>query len=253
MLTIPGVNLVEATVGNTPENYILAGHHASGKSNLAADALKFYQSQGKQGIYIVTPGEDPYMTVSQHDLGPVLVNIEKIADFDRVIDKVAGKVDVIVMDSLKGLNRLAFDKAVGKDKYPKDSKEWAPAHEAFVSVVNKLKAASPVTIMLVPSDRSTDSFVDPNATKPNLIACDLPGKSSVQIQGAVSYLGYMESTLNADTKQFAHSITFVPQRGLLTLARGLRRQMTEPIALKGIGGNWERIQEAFEAHRREEG
>ena len=123
-------------------------------------------------------------------------------------------------------------------------------HDAFTSIVNKWKDATPISIFLCPADRSSDSFVDPGAKKPNLITCDLPGKMAAGIMGAVSYMGYLTSELHESTRTFQREITFVPQRGVLTLARGLVTQMTEPIKLvDGVEGNWANIQATFEAHR----
>jgi len=252
-LNIPGVNLLDATnAEKTPENYGLYGHLTTGKTQLAADAAAYYQDQGKSVIYIVTPGEDPYMTLKGFGLGAIVATVRTVAEFEGLLTKVSGKVDVTILDSMKGLNRLAMDKAIGKDRYPQDGKEWAPVHDAFTSAVNKWLDASPVSIFLCPADRSTDSFVDPGAKKPNLITCDLPGKMATAIRGSVSYMGYITAELNETTRQFDREITFVPQRSVLTLARGLDRQMTEPIKLiDGRSGNWEKIQAAFAEHRGE--
>lgn len=252
MLNIPGVKLIDASnAETTPENYGLYGHLTTGKTHLAADAARFYIEQGLKVVYIVTPGEDPYTTVKGFDLGEILAPVHNVKEFDAVCDAVAkAKYDVTILDSMKGLSRITMDKAIGKDRYPVDGKEWGPAHDAFVSAVNKWKDCSRVSIFLCPADRSSDSFVDPGAKKPNLITCDLPGKMAAGIRGSVSYMGYIEAELDEKTRQFSRTITFVPQRGILTLARGLDVQMTEPIALNaGRSGNWAKIQDAFEAHR----
>lgn len=250
-LNIPGVTLIDASSAEkTPENYGLYGHLTTGKSHLGADAAKFYQDQGMSVIYVVTPGEDPYTTLKSFGLGGIIAPVKSVKEFETLMDKIAKKIDVCILDSMKGLNRLSMDSVIGKNKYPADGKEWAPVHDAFESVVNKWKDATPISIFLCPADRSSDSFVDPGAKKPNLITCDLPGKMAAQIRGAVSYMGYIESELDEETRVFKRTITFVPQRGVLTLARGLVNQMTEPIVLDpGYNGNWAKIQEAFEAHR----
>ena len=249
MLTIPGVKTRAAVIGETPETYIFYGHHTTGKTHLAADAAAHYQKLGKSVLYVVTPGEEPEATLSQFGLGEIITSVNKAAEVDELIKAITDKVDVVIVDSLKGLNRLIMDKLCGKDKMPQDSKGWVPAHEAFSSAVTAFKAASPVTIFLCPADRSTDSFVDPDGKKPNVIACDLPGRMSTAIRATVSYMAYVESSFDQKTKVFTRSASFVPDNNILTLARGLRQPMTEPIVFTGFDGQWGQITTALEEQR----
>lgn len=256
MLNIPGLKLTSAEFGQSPENYIIYGHHTAGKTNFAATAVEYYHERDKRVLYVVTPGEDPSTTLAQFGLGDIIVHVKDIREWEDVCKKASGKIDVIIVDSLKGLQRMSMDRAVGKDKYPKVTtgkdavNEWPAVHDAFATALNALRDVAPVSIGLCPADRSTDSFLTPDEKKPNLIGCDLAGKYAASVRGLVSYMGYVESNLDETTKQFERAITFVPARQLLTVARGLVRQMTSPIPITGVHGGWEAMQLAFEEHRK---
>ena len=252
MIRIPGVTLLDAKNSEkSPENYGIYGHYGCGKTALAGDMILYYQSLGKECLYVVTPDEDPYTTLAQFDIGEVVAPAMTMSDLEKIFQGAAkAKVDVVVLDSMKGLYRLAMDKAIGKNKYPVENKEWAPVHDHFTTAVTLWKEAAPISVFLCPADRSTDSFVSPGEKKPNLIACDLPGKMAAGIRGQVSYMGYLTADLDNDTKEFDRKLSFVPEKGILTMARGLVRPMTEPITLNpGFGGNWERVLAALDEHR----
>jgi hypothetical protein len=255
MLRIPGVKLSAAVVGNTPFNLCMYGHLTAGKTHMAADAAKHYMEQGKKVVYVVTPGEDPHTTLVRFGLGEIIATVNSLTDYEKVMKALKGNIDVVILDSIKGLQRMVFDQKIGKDKYPKVTKtenDWPQCHDAFISAMNLWKDAAEISIALCPADRSSDRFDSPDAQKPNLICCDLAGKMAADIRSIMSYMGYIESDLDEDNSVFNRTISFVPSRRILTLARGLLRQMTQPIPLVDGVGNWERVLNAFEEHKQEE-
>jgi len=254
MLRIPGVTLTSATVGNTPFNVCLYGHLTSGKTHMMADAAKHYLAEDKNVLYVVTPGEDPHTTLVRFGLGDIICTVANINEYETLMKAARGKIDVVILDSIKGVQRMVLDKLVGPNKYPKVTKtenDWPQCHDAFIASMNLWKDVAPISLSIVPADRSTDRFDSPDAAKPNLICCDLAGKMAADIRSIMSYMGYIESDLDEATKQFNRTISFVPSRRILTLARGLVRQMVEPIVLPDGMGGWAKVLEAFEEHKHE--
>lgn len=248
-LNIPGVKFVNPK-SEVNHSYGIYGHFNTGKTHLMADAAMYYMDKGMSVIYVITPEEDPMATLEKFDLGQIAVQVEDGKEFESLMGKIKGKVDVCILDSIKGMNRMAMDKAIGKDRYPAESKDWGPAHDAFSSLAGVWKRATPISIFVCPADRSSDSFTNPNQKTPNLITCDLPGKMAAGIQGLVSHIGYLTAERNSKTGQREREVTFVPEKHLLSCARSLTREMTESIKLDlGKEGNWAKIMEAFDEHR----
>jgi len=254
ILSIPGVKTINASEAEeAPLNLGIFGPSQAGKTQLLASIAKFYQEQGLTVLYLATPNEDPYTTLSQFDLGSIVVPIDKAATFDKVAESVqrSKQVDVVLLDSLNGLSRMTMDRAIGVNRYPADSKEWAPTHDAFFSAVVKLKDMARISVFACAADRSADSFATPDAKKPNLIACDLPGKMATGISGAVSGLGYVQAELDDEKKVFNRSISFVPAKGTITFLRGLKRPMVEPIPLTSFHDGWTEVVKVINEHKAE--
>ena len=253
-LNIPGVKLESATIGRTPFNFCGYGHLTSGKTHMMADAAKYYMEQGLRVLYVVTPGEDPHTTLMRFGLGEIICTVEKIEEYETLMNRAKGNIDVVILDSIKGVQRMVLDKLVGKNKYPKVTKtdnDWPQVHDAFIAAMGLWKDVCDISLSIVPADRSTDRFDSPDATKPNLICCDLAGKMAADIRSIMSYMAYIESELDEEEKVFHRTISFVPSRRILTLARGLIRQMVEPIVLPDGEGGWATMLAAIEEHKHE--
>ena len=252
MLQIPGFKPTAAVIGKTPFNLTIYGHLTAGKTHFAADACQYYLAQGKRVMYVVTPGEDPHTTLVGAGLGEIILTVANLGEYEKLMKAAVGKVDVCILDSAKGLQRMVFDQKIGKDKYPKVTKtenDWPQCHDATISAFNMWKDVAEVSIALCPADRSSDRFDSPDATKPNLICCDLAGKMASDIRSINSYMGYLESDLDEENKIFNRTLSFVPSRRILSLARGLTTQMLEPIVLDDGMGNYEKMLNAFEEHK----
>ena len=259
-LAIPGVTLIDAAdVEQKEESYVLYGHYNSGKSHLLASALKYYMDQGKEVLYIVcnssSVGEDPMMTISQLGLGEVVAKVDTMRDYQAIMKALQtarrqGKgFDVVGLDSLASLSRLAVDSIAGVGKHP-EYEQWTKIHNAYGVAITAWKECCPISIAVVPADRRADTWANPEAKKKNLITPQLPGQQASSLIGRVQYLGYVEAE-KVDGK-IRRKIYFGPEDHCQTRVNGLLREIEEPIELEHGPDNWARIQDVFEAHRQPE-
>lgn len=257
-LAIPGVTLYDpANEEQREESYVIYGHYNTGKSHVAASAVKHYLEDGKTCLYVVCSGEDPYMTIGQLEIGQCVAKVQSMKDYTQLMKalmrsnpKEAYKVDVIVLDSLAALSRMVTDQACGVGRYPDDPKKWRGIHDQFGIALTAWRECAPISIAVCPADRGADMFVTPDAKKPNLITPALPGQQATTLTGKVQYLGYLESSIEKDSHTVNRRIYFGPEEHCLTRANGVKRQMVEPVELVDGPSNWTRIQEAIEAHRK---
>jgi hypothetical protein len=259
-IAIPGVQLIDpAKEEQKEESYVLYGHYNSGKSHLLASAMRYYIDQGKSVLYIVCTssslGEDPMMTIGQLGIGECVAKIGSMRDFQTLmkgLQQLALKkqgIDVVGLDSLASLSRLAVDSVAGPGKHP-EYEQWTKIHNAYGVAVTAWKECAPISIAVVPADRRADTWANPESKKKNLIVPQLPGQQAGSLIGKVQYLGYLEAEKNE--KQIQRRIYFGPEDHCQSRANGLLREIVEPIELDHGPDNWAKIQQVFEEHRKPE-
>lgn len=250
MLKIPGITFESAsTPGEVKLNMLLNGHFGAGKTHVAGSACRMIQDAGKEAVYLALPGEDPFATLSRFGLETCIYQAQTAREVEGFISKVkAGNIDLLVIDSLFSLYRLALDILFGKGASPKEAKEWGLSHDRFTSMLTGLQGLAPVTISLCPADRSADTFINPDQKKPNIIGSNLPGKFATQIAGFHTHVGYLTQEVDKETKQVHREISFVPGDSILTRANGLVRPMVEPIVLDGVEA-WSQVLDALASHQ----
>lgn len=258
LIKIPGVEITDPSkVEESKDSFLIMGHLNRGKSFVAADALKYYQQKGMEVLYIATPGENPEGTIAQFELGQCFVRTNKLGDFESVTKAIKGKIDVLVIDSLKGLQRMVMDQLVGRGKTPEDYKLWVPTHDRFrQAIIDAIANTNKYVIALCPSDRSVDSFLNPQikgqpAPQATLISAELDGKQTTKVGSLFQQAGYIESKVVKDTDgtpTVTRQIHFEPDDKLLTRTNGLASPIVKPIELKQGIGVWEGIIEVFTEH-----
>lgn len=260
MITIPGVKMINPADDHKPdESWLIYGHHDTGKSHLLADAMVYYQGLGLNTIILVLAGEDPMTTYSQFGLGSSVVKVKTLAEYDKVIKAVAGKVDVIGMDSVTPLQRTVMDSLFGINQFPGSQegsdpkRDWPKAHAKLNQMLNMWKDAAPISIAVAPADRSADSFIDPESKKSNLVCVNLDGKAAYAIQGAIPRIGYLEANLvtkidpktKVSTTSIHRLLHFEKRPGFLSRANGAKKPITEPLELDESSGGWQKVVELF--------